>query len=934
MDKAELQFRSDASVDASSVIIEDYAGDRMVRVYPYFLPNTKKGNEFLQTNSTTLVFYTQEVLGKEELLEDEDGNYYFEILPSMTTATQEITNAGINKISQELSEVKGFSAISNYWPKNLQRNLQLGQFNLIPMVFSIGAPLDKAAWLRNEQPVFIASNITSAKDSESDLAYEIVEDGLVEMSFVNVFNLTTQYRNASIYFTDYDLTKINSLSIGLPTNSLFGGAYGRSIINGRLEDISLAEPKKYPIWNAVPISVDNRVEMFMKWADTKMVLPIHVINKFSTEQPLSKLFKGDTDAWLVDGEALYTLLKDMILYTQMYVNGWNDIQADDKLSDPTNSNYGTIKVNVTLGSESAPATYTAGKKVVNLVVGKNPAEIVETLYEAYLRENPNVDKNTLSIFKAAVVALSRYIRSGNLALGGGLNDFNSIYLPWRLKMANKINITRTAGSNGEANYSLKEDPQVAFDSHWYAFDGGVLKAIEIDNLYETQLIQSERNITQPLIPMELEEEGVSSNPGGVNIDSDSELKYNWIIPTTDQNVLDKLMLKDLNVTITDAKDQVLNDRTIRITNKDTLTVINELDAILAGKTLAATWDAETDEVKRLIRNWYSSHNFFVSILLMGSIEKTKRDIITATGFNPEELESFGVTGADWLVTPTDPYKIVWDFMKVIKTGFDRTTFETVPHIDQWNGSQFSTDDGNIIEFPAENWLREIKGSWLNKYITDEAALTLFLRQSAARVLSKMTPPDWSTATVSVTQADVEKYFPGLKGHMTFSKFDLTINGSLVRQVHISTTDPHRDHNVWNIGGGLWAYTDASHTTLTNAQAIIKLEIIEQIPIIYPNAIHYKLKSGVVQSFNLGTDRKLIFTKDEWQNMMRTIKPTTFYETIDMSPIKGETFGEIREIDVFALWTSSITLSMDGINIEIDSINDNDEKIVKQKIIFT
>lgn len=933
------QFRSNASIDASSVIIEDFAGGEMVRVYPYSLPNTKRGNEFIQSNSTSLVYYTQEDLGLEGLEKDDEGNVYFEVLSSQTTSTEAITNAGINKNAEELSEVKAFSVLSNYWPKKVRTNLTLGQFNLTPMIFTIGAPLDEDAWNQNLQPVFIASSFIAAKDSESDLAYEITEDGIVEATFVNVFTLTSQYKNCAIQFTKNNFSQINSASLTVPVNSLFGGAYGRSVIGNSIEDVSIAEPKRYPIWNASPNHVDNRLEMFMKWADHKLVLPIHIIERFKTEKPLSTLFKDDSNAWLANGEELFHLLKDMMLYTKLYVDQWKDIQQQDKLADATNSNYGQVKINVTVGSANAPVTYQAGKRIVNTIVNKSPAEVTATLYETYLNDNPGVDKGTLNIFKAAVVALSRYIRTGNLALGGGLNDFNSIYLPWRLKTANKINITREE-SGGTVVYYIKEDPEILFDSHWYEFDGADLKPKLIDNLYKTQLIQSERNISQPLIPMELSEVSISSNPGGVSIESDGELRYNWWIPTTDPNVLNKLMLKDLTTTVTDSVDQILNDRTARITDTKTLNIINEIKSALGTNVLAADYASETQVVKDIISKWYKDHienvggtgfwagvaQFFAAFGPLKLIGDAEEAIIKATGYEKGELENFGVAGANWVEENNDPALAVWRFMKVIQNGFDSTGFDTVNHAEQYNGQLFSGKGMTSLTYPVENWMREIKGSWLNKYLANEAGLRAFLFDQAVSLLTAFNHPSWDTRAHQIPEAKFLEFFPALKGHMVFTQFELRLNG----YIDVNYNGNREGWGEESVAPGVQLVP----LKFERAQAIIKLEIIEQIPVIYPSSVHYKLKAGVTQSFNLGGDRELIFSKDLWQNLIRVIRPTNFFEDVPLAPIKGEDFGELRELDVFLLWASNITLTINGVTIVINSINDYDEKIVKQKIIFT
>lgn len=956
-------------MNASSVIIDDIAPELMVRVYPYRLPNTNSSEEFIGPNATSIVSYDQIGFKEDGMKRDDDGNIYFEVLPSFTTLTTLNSGAGTSQIHKELLEIDSFKFLSNFFPKGKKEALinlnNAAVVSAYPLMFSMGRPFNEEDFNSNKLPVYMASNYVSAQDS--DMALNIEEDtyGLYEVTLINLTSILESVQNSSVIFSDGNTSQFKSVSIKIESKSLFGGLDGKvQALNGKgYDDISFKETKAMPIINAAPVAINNRVEMMFNWFDTKMVLPLHIMYKFKSAAPLADLFK-ENGSWLTDGETMHQLLLDMITLSKLYVDDFSDINDLDKLTDATNSNYGAIKVNVKLGNKTPPAGYGVPNKIMGMLVGKDPSQVVNSLYETYLNSHPYADKNTLAIFKAVVVALSRYILCDNLALGGGLNDFNSIYLPWRLKFSNPIAITREENS-GTSYYSINTEPQVIFDSHWYTIAADKIVPVKFDNLYKTHLIKSERNISQPIIPNILRELSIPSNPANVNINSDNELKYSWFIPTEDTNILDKLFLKDLTSTsIGGTSDVIINDNTINMftgtlahfpeEHRVAKTAAKITGDVVFGDTLA-TSSAETDlYIRAMFLMVVSKHkgvvqfaidledHIYKKILLIKGIERVDVEkYLDSTGVDLNKiLSKYTAKFFAGTLDTTGQLNYLFELLKWLSNTIDETFVRTTNHSDDFQSNIVTSNDWHeLFRWPAENWMRWLKGSWLWKYkksAATEAQILAMLEKYALKIADIMAARDHNVKTMDVPKAELGRFFD--LTNIDFTQMRLLISGTLDGTVDLAPNGGVSEgHYIVNLDGQWFRISGnsrvESEASWDDTQFQMHLEAVEKEAMWYPNHLHLVLKAGSTTSIDLSDDRQLIFTKDEWSNLISKFN-INGYEEYQLQTESGESYSRLKELNIVNIWHDNFIIVLDGKEITIPSINEYDETVAIHRIIFT
>lgn len=99
--------------DIDVLPIEDIIPENLIRVYPYELSNIKKGRAFLKNNSLTFAYISQTGFDKENLIEDENGEYYFEMLAAITKNGVLDVTSHTSVFGRQLQNEISFTGLSN-----------------------------------------------------------------------------------------------------------------------------------------------------------------------------------------------------------------------------------------------------------------------------------------------------------------------------------------------------------------------------------------------------------------------------------------------------------------------------------------------------------------------------------------------------------------------------------------------------------------------------------------------------------------------------------------------------------------------------------------------------------------------------------------------------------------------------------------------------
>lgn len=534
----------------NNITIEDFEeNDNIIKLYPYYSRLQDSDYDFLRNETTTIVgiqpLKPRDIANVDQdnvnpfltMTEDENGFKYVPIAGAVDVSTQDVKDISSKTTQQVLKEILSFVAIVNDFTVDVNRSI---------LFFTINQPFDKDLYLAGKQNVYEKSNVNvfddnsilSVKEDPQLKNYITHATTVSELTFVNVNVRLSKFSGAKIIFEDNDRywnhTGASNPTITVPTQSWIGKIYGRGKTNIG-DDIDFTTKDKLPIIKGTPIdTTDGRVSHYIAWNDFNQVLPLYVINKFHTAKNLSELFKDEHGVYIPDGEKLFKLLQDMILYSYMYQTQWTKVVPADRVDSTGSVSYGAIKNEITVGSTAKP---------INMIQNKSASTIIQGLYETWILDNHDYDRNSIVLFKAACAALSKYIISDDRTIAGGDNYFADIFLPWSLELA--INLDVGHDSSG-TNYVLTNEPKVRWKSNWYDTTTGTTIHNKIRDLSRTEFIRSERNITSPNIPPQLSTINISTNLSDITPSNDTYLKYLWSVPIPDDKFINTLWFANSN----------------------------------------------------------------------------------------------------------------------------------------------------------------------------------------------------------------------------------------------------------------------------------------------------------------------------------------------------------------------------------------------------
>ena len=240
---------------------------------------------------------------------------------------------------------------------------------------------------------------------------------------------------------------------------------------------------------------------------------------------------------------------------------------------------------------------------VNNLAGKDPIKAVDGIYEAHIRKHPSFLTNhkRYQPIQGIINALCRYINSEH-TIGKGSNAFGWAYLPWFLEpqggiKTNVVNINEKGLKKHikleqKTNNGVKQLKYVArsiyFTKNFNMANGTQVNRITenpSDNLIIPQnvnlsnevIIQTDRKLTLPVIPYQLQALDKLPLPGDINTQSSVDLMYNWFLPVTSDEKAQKLYLNDLHPTSGSGTETHTESFTIGNTAYGTLWNGNDID---------------------------------------------------------------------------------------------------------------------------------------------------------------------------------------------------------------------------------------------------------------------------------------------------------------------------------------------------------------------
>lgn len=545
------------SLDAQAPDIDSVGLERVIKVYPYALPNAEKSRAFIQGNSITIAAITQNVLEKSSLISEitpkDEEVFYFEAVPDVVINTILDDETTTSTYGKHLIEEPQFSMFSNFFPETLEDKIQLGansNVEIFPMVFTIGAPYDRDKYEAGKQHIYISTNIVEAlADATSGNYINYLRDkkGAYSFDMINLTNIEQQYTDVEILFDedpDFNLNptifsdnNVSGITIGFERNTLIGGIKGKGRVVEQVgglrevnsEDIDFYIDNKdahlFPI-KMSPISTQDKLTMNIDWFDYDKTLPYFAADYFKTPQKLDFTPSGGTP--FISHPEDIKLIEDMLLYSYMFASEFADVPV-------------LLSTNVGDAGKLDPR-WGVGEDAVSVakLSGKDPMKVVDGLWEKHIRRYPDFisDKTRVQPVSAIINSLSRFITSSH-SIGGGQNAFAWAYLPWFLHPVNGIVVktaTRTATQDNPVTSMIvldKDQSKFQTKSLFYStkFSNKIPYSPEInlplpEKAYLSNLIQvqTDNKITLPELPYILTPVNKSSVVGSIATNSSSELQ--------------------------------------------------------------------------------------------------------------------------------------------------------------------------------------------------------------------------------------------------------------------------------------------------------------------------------------------------------------------------------------------------------------------------
>lgn len=557
------------SYDAKAPVIKDIVGSsKMIRVYPYELPNTNKSLSFIRNNTDTIAFITQAQLTNEMLEVDENNNKYFEMLAAVTSNGVLDLSLELVGLASQLKQEDVFNALANYYYQTEMENIQIGKLSFMPAIFTIGKPFDKDEYEQGEQPVFMCPSMIAAKESSTAKDVRIVDaEGLYDFTLVNVTSIEAQATNARLFFTRYNTYAnawINSageagfdvqLDNHMLLNYIKAKGVGEEVVRNKsrpfFDDVDLTTQSMTP-FKFTPVYNNEKYTFFADWFDYDAVMPWYMIEIYNKNPG------GDTLDKIIVDEDDRKCLEDMLLISAAFSTSFGEAPRYENGAEA-----GKIKGDFKIGWLGMKA---------QALEGKDPIKVVDGIFETHIRRHPAFleTPERFQPFRAMLAALSRFLYT-SYAIGKGANSFNQLYLPWFLKPSSTTPITWNSSTTNVPNYEpggggdvpsyvLKTGFKVVGYSNYFRAEHTSTMDIissremmlpKIMHLSTIKMEHTERRIALPEIADQIDVIDKLPLPGDINTASDKDLKHIFYLPIKDFDLAKKLFLdtKDELVTL-------------------------------------------------------------------------------------------------------------------------------------------------------------------------------------------------------------------------------------------------------------------------------------------------------------------------------------------------------------------------------------------------
>lgn len=592
------EIKYSPNLDINKTFIQDVMPENVLRVYPYKMVNWRKDKVFIQPNTISVVSVSQDPFVNSashdmELKFDADNSaYYFEALGIMNAD-------GVLDISQATS----IYGVEFKYESNVVILTNDFKTSLIPepLIATLKRPLNIADFEDENQEVFVIDAIQDSGNLDVQ-SVNLTQGKMTLASLSNINSYIASVQNARIKFVNYAVedkatgkfSGIGSLptyqagnfGIQIPKLSLFNNVKVRGNVNGNNEIINVSTDKYFIPVKATCVDIQDKTTLFLDWFDYNVAMPMFIAREFIFDtnggKSLNDLNTLSATQNAIPGIVMtpkeINVIKDMILVSNLYSSSFAQCerfkQSDHEVSPPSGqqatAKAGDLRPDWLIG--------TTGLNPVS-IEGKQPQAVIDGIFEKYLRDNPT-DENTIKVkvMKQIMCALSRYINS-TYTIGQGQNAFNQVYLPWFLTPSASTPIQFTNNSS-KRTYELN-DIKFRIDSRWFDIDFAgkkftVKKDFEMSTM---QLIQTDRQLTIPQPSDYLQAMNKLPLPGDIATNTSDYLMYNWYIPSTDQEVIEKFYLNTVSPSTLSSGTKTQNKWTYT-TNPGTILNENEARAAI------------------------------------------------------------------------------------------------------------------------------------------------------------------------------------------------------------------------------------------------------------------------------------------------------------------------------------------------------------------
>lgn len=523
--------------------------DNPLKVYPYKLVNLDGNRSFMENGAISIVYLSNQNFSNQLEFDEVNNAYYFNCLPQFKQQTQ-IKPKNVKVFAKQFESNLSIDILATNLPTFGKNELiETGNYEIYPMFYTIGKPLNVDEFVVDKQQIFIAESIDVIEDIDINdydefLLQELEVEALQEATLTNIKQLYENFTNAKIIPTTYPVIKDNTfdtIELTIPSTSFIGGSksiFAKGKKGNEYIDVDFVSLTPLIPFKVSPITVDNnKLELFMDWFDYDTDAPLAIANAFLNGSILNAQIPNTThpdgsSTKLLPDELDRQFIYDCIGISYGFASQWKDIPT---ITESNNINFGKVDPKYTIGF---------AKINVYQLIGQNAINVLDGLYQKWLRDN-KIDENDprAIIVKILINLLSKYIY-GSHSVGKGDNAFNQVYLPWYLQANNSLNLT--LNTNDSSNYIFNgDDTQQTFNikSRYFDIVGNQFALPSKIDLSITKLVQTDRKLTLPAIDEVIQPITKLLLPGDISTTDNTALKDIVYIPSSNIDAFKKIFME-------------------------------------------------------------------------------------------------------------------------------------------------------------------------------------------------------------------------------------------------------------------------------------------------------------------------------------------------------------------------------------------------------